>query len=752
MTMLSESKVRLAATDAGPYDDGFGPAWAMLDDSRLLAHYLGRRGPAYFPLVDPEEASSEKIAGVMSDRFEFNGESYRLPAPIDWLENPSRDVEWHILLHKFYYAPGLGLAYEKTGERRYAQRWMALIDGWIKTTPPGFIAADVTGRRVQNWIYSYYYFVTHAARLDAGLITADFHRRLLASIHQQVEYLCANLTPKRNHRTLELYAIFLAGVVFPEMRRAEFWRRFALEQIELNMASDLLADGVHCELSSDYHHLVLKNYLNLRRLAALNEIAFPAAMDQHLQRALEFSMHLHKPDGVAPSFSDGDARGYLDLLRYGAQLYDRADFLYVATQGAQGRPPVRRVAHFAASGYSVIREHWGEAGANFRDAQHLVFDCGPLGEGNHGHFDALSFELAAFGQSLVVDPGRYTYSEAVDANDGVNWRVHFRGTAAHNTVCVDGRQQTGYVPKVIKDASRHLQGTVRHKISGPPAQTALVERFHGDHLDLMHGRVISHEYDAVHHRCIVFVDRTYWLISDWLRAPSEHSYRLNFQLAAAAQGATTLLANDSSNDSTADSTTDTQTATSDRRNTDRLGTTGGSVTKSMRVLSPGLVIAQLARGSPQQGLEDGWVSPRYGCKQRAPAVRSTVVGKHADFDSLLYPWKDSLPRFTLSDFAVAVNGQEQPVRAIRIELQVDGARVSDIWFHSRDSADRHWRIAGCDFVGRWVYWRETSAGRVLRAVSHPGASLRERGAAAGVSIELGRDSVGPPSNSAGERS
>ena len=86
-----------------------------------------------------------------------------------------------------------------------------------------------------------------------------------------------------------------------------------------------------------------------------------------------------------------------------------------------------------------------------------MFDCGPLGEGNHGHLDCLSFELAAHGRSLVVDPGRYTYSEAGETN----WRVHFRGTAAHNTVCVDGRNQTRYEPKPVKDKSRHAEGSVR---------------------------------------------------------------------------------------------------------------------------------------------------------------------------------------------------------------------------------------------------------------------------------------------------
>ena len=46
-------------------------------------------------------------------------------------------------------------------------------------------------------------------------LRAAFWRRLLHSIHEQVEFLCANLTPKRNHRTLELLAIVLAAGVAP---------------------------------------------------------------------------------------------------------------------------------------------------------------------------------------------------------------------------------------------------------------------------------------------------------------------------------------------------------------------------------------------------------------------------------------------------------------------------------------------------------------------------------------------------------
>ncbi len=680
----------------------FLPPWVGLDDSALLAHFRAPRGVQYYPVADADETRPEKIDALLLGRFEFNGETHQLADPVPWLHNPSADVEWHILLHKFYYAVGLGLAFERSGRQIYVQRWVALIDGWMRATPVGFIAADVTGRRVQNWIYSLHFFVGQAVHDSGAHITPEFHRRLLHSLCEQVEYLCANLTEKRNHRTLELVAIFLAGVVFPEMRRAAAWRAFALEQTVANLASDLLSDGVHCELSTDYHHLVLKNALNFRRLAGMNGVVVPAAFDAALQRGLEFSLHVHKPDGVVPSLSDGDARSYLDLLRQGAELYGRADMLFVATQGAQGTPPQARVAHFPVSGYSVVRSEWGKGGgkdaAPFTDAQYLVFDSGPLGEGNHGHFDCLNFELAAFGRSLIVDPGRYTYSEAVSPDDATNWRVHFRGTAAHNTVCVDGRQQTRYLPRPIKPGTRHAAGSVRHKISGPAPDARLLERHHGAQLDLLHGQARSHEYDAVHDRCIVFVDRRYWIVSDWLRAPTDHEYQLNFQLGAPARGASALC------------------------------TAAG-----VRLSSPGLLLLQPARAGVLSTLRPSWVSARYGDKQPAPALQSTLTARDADFDTVLVPWQAQAPRVTVEDVAVDAYARADTrtdersaapaPRALRITLEADGARFVDHWFHARGHDAARWRIGDFEFSARWVFWREDAKGRVVRAVSHAGARL-----------------------------
>ncbi len=687
---MEDASMPARASDRASPESIFLAPWCAMDDAALLAHFRSARDVHVDLIVDDDECTPPKIEALLHGRFEFNGETHQLTEPIAWLNNPSADVEWHILLHKFYYAPGLARAFSQSGQARYAARWVQLLDSWIDSTPPGFIAADVTGRRVQNWIYSLRGFVAPGTA-PAAPVTPRFFCKLLRSLHEQVEFLFANLTPKRNHRTLELHAIFLAGVAFPEMRRSAVWREFALRETLNNLRVDLLADGVHCELSTDYHHLALRNWLNVRRLAAKHGVAVPTEMDALLESALEFSMHVHQPDGVVPALSDGDARSFLSLLAQGAQLFGRDDMLWVATRGAQGRPPERTAVHFAASGYSVLRSQWGEGAADFGAAQYLVFDGGPLGEGNHGHFDCLSFALAAAGRSLIVDPGRYTYSEAPIGDSSENWRVKFRGTAVHNTVCVDAKNQTRYLPKLIKETSRHAPGSVRHKVAGPAPDCALLEFSQAPGFALLHGRARSHEYDAVHERCIAMIDGVYWLVSDALRAPTEHHYVLNFQLGAEAWGHTQL-------------------------GPVRLGL-------GVQVSSPNLTLAQPHRPLVQAMVVDAWVSPRYGEKLPAPALRCGTHGANADFDTVLVPWRTSEARVSVIDLAVP-SESSTPGLALRIDVALDGRRWTDTWFHAREAGAAQWQVCGLQFSGRWLHLRHASDGRVLRALSHTGATLR----------------------------
>src|SRR6185369_6954766 len=133
-------------------------------------------------------------------------------------------------------------------------------------------------------------------------------------------------------------------------------------------------------------------------------------------------------------------------------------------------------------------------------------------DGGHGHYDLLNIEVAANGRPLIVDPGRFTYADS-------QWRRQFKGTAAHNTVCVDDLDQVDYR---------------RGKPKGPLAQGRLIERFTAPGLDMLWGEVRSPAYEAIHTRRIFFVAGEYWLIVDSLRGSVPHKYDLRFHLTAEA--------------------------------------------------------------------------------------------------------------------------------------------------------------------------------------------------------------------------
>jgi hypothetical protein len=96
--------------------------------------------------------------------------------------------------------------------------------------------------------------------------------------------------------------------------------------------------------------------------------------------------------------------------------------------------PQPRLHAFAQGGYYVLSAERDSA-----DEWVVVVDAAPHGLAPlyaHGHADALSFWLSYGGREFVVDPGTYCYYGR-DA-----WRSYFRSTAAHNTVRIDGAEQS----------------------------------------------------------------------------------------------------------------------------------------------------------------------------------------------------------------------------------------------------------------------------------------------------------------------
>lgn len=538
---------------------------------------------------------------AVQGRFTHAGLTLELGVEPDWLHAAfPRDAEWRIEWSKFYYGLNLAHAFVETGEPRFLDTWQQLVQSWIRQVPIDRDPSDVVGRRIQNWIYAWNLFATTPH--FPGFAQA-FMDDLLASLTTQVQHLRANLTPERNHRTLELYALFVAALALPPIDCDGTLLSFAMAELEKNVRTDIWADGVHRECSTHYHAIVLRSLLGAWENARRFGLSFSPEYQARVERACEFLLHFQRPDGTIPALSDSDTGNYADVLALAATLIGRPDFLYGATAGLHGIAPQRRYADFLHGGYFIQRSGWGSDTAPFQQERFLMFDCGPLGDGGHGHYDLLNIEIAANGRPLIVDPGRYTYDEG-----SPNWRHWFKGTAAHNTVCVDGLDQTPY-----------RRGKPKKHI----AQGQLARRFSAPGFDVLCGEVVSPQYDAVHSREVIFVADEYWLIADRLRGERPHRYDLRFHLAPEAWEQAFITANDE------------QTV----------------------VHAPGVALIFPAGASVV--LEPGWVAPTYGEKLPAPVVSVIAEGQaHAEFLTLVVPHSAPDPLPTFSD--VTARGDSSP--------------------------------------------------------------------------------------------
>ncbi len=218
-----------------------------------------------------------------------------------------------------------------------------------------------------------------------------------------------------NHTVAESVGLIFAGAVFRGRGEGKRWLARGIELLNLELEHQVLADGGPAEQSLGYHRFVLDLYWLAIDFLESNNLHDCASLKGRLLSGEEFLAAFCASNSSQPAIGDSD------------------DGYAVAPGVFPGRsiPPSvsTRCRTFPVSGYSTIRTGGGVT---------LCFDHGPLGMSplfNHGHADALSITLAKDGVQILVDPGTYRY------NGSPEWRRYFKGTSAHNTVCIDGEDQ-----------------------------------------------------------------------------------------------------------------------------------------------------------------------------------------------------------------------------------------------------------------------------------------------------------------------
>ena len=434
----------------------------------------------------------------------------------------------------------LGQAYLLTGEERYAQECISQILDWIDSNPfmhsiNWCCTMDVSIRSV-NWIWALCMLEHSVLLTDAKL------KKIVSALYEHGYFIIRNpecyAVNNHNHYISDLVGQIYLGIFFEGAPESMLWLRRGMSELYREMRSQILPTGPSYERSVNYHRLVLELCASAIILLKRNAREVPADIWYRLEKMFEFVAAYLKPDGTAPVIGDQDdgrlhpfgcARNidHRYLLCIGAVLFNRRDFKAMsngycsdcyflfgadsvhAFDSMPGKQIEPRSISFADAGFFIMRT---------RKNYMFINNSGKgryseLSGGTHTHSDLLSFELFMNDKTFLVDTGSYIYSA------DKKMRKLFRTTKMHNTVVVDGYNQSSIDENVLWDFERNA--IPRKNIW-----------YSDDRKDFFSGEHSGYERmrsPVTHKRLIFFNKKKFlWVITDCLLGEGKHLFEWFF--------------------------------------------------------------------------------------------------------------------------------------------------------------------------------------------------------------------------------
>jgi hypothetical protein len=359
-------------------------------------------------------------------------------------------------LNRLQHLVPLALAWRWTGNADYWVEIERQLLSWDRSNPfmtgVNWKSPLEAGIRLITW--AYVAFLTEGLR-QARELYANMLRRQIYQHQYFIRRFCSKHSSANNHLIGEMAGVYIGSVFWPWYKESESWRTFSKQKLIQEIDRQIERDGVGKERATEYQLFALELFIAAAALGQAIGDPFPHVYWDRISRMIAFLSAISNKEGNIPSFGDGDNAQVVSLPQTRAERFRSLVKIGKPSETAEprdlrsvlllwGQPneiPVpralesgRNIQAFAGGGYYVLTSERGR-----EDEIVIVFDAGPMGLpplNAHGHADALSFCLSYGGREFLIDPGTYCYQ-------GPNqWRAYFRGTGAHNTVRVDGEDQS----------------------------------------------------------------------------------------------------------------------------------------------------------------------------------------------------------------------------------------------------------------------------------------------------------------------
>ncbi len=430
----------------------------LIDEAEKIAkHKLSLFNHKDCHLGDPIDWNRDYVNGITAPRKFSASIDHR-----DLMHAGDCKIIWE--LNRHHHLVVLGRAYRATGNIIYAESVVAHLSSWLQQCPYG-IGINWTsplelGIRLINWVWA-----IDLIR-DSGLVSGEFRDRLIHSLYLhiwEINRKYSRGSSANNHLIGEAAGVFIASSYFIKLPNAEIWRAESKTILFKELFNQSFSDGCTKEQALGYQIFVLQLFIVSGLMARASGDDFSGEYWLRIEKMLEFAGNFSEEGEILTLFGDYDDGYVLDLgdkgdqlrglLSVGAILFNRPDFKSLSggyketarcLMGTKGEEKYNLVNNsylerlesmaFPESGHYILRSVDG-----MNNGITVTFDCGDLGFGPlaaHGHADALSFTLHAFGTDIFVDPGTYIYLADTE------WRNYFRSTRAHNTIEIDGKDQS----------------------------------------------------------------------------------------------------------------------------------------------------------------------------------------------------------------------------------------------------------------------------------------------------------------------
>lgn len=370
---------------------------------------------------------------------------FRLMPYLDFARVGDHKVIWELNRHQHLVL--LAQAHRLTGRHEFLDETVRQLESWFAQNPfprgMNWASALEVAFRALSWIWIYHLLADEFPEVTRQHLTTALYRHGLHLESNLSVYFSPN-----THLLGEAVALHALGVLFPEFPRATRWKEMGADLVEAQMEKQVRGDGSHFEQSTYYHVYAVDLFLFHALLTDTS-----AAYRAKLARMAEYLWALLGPEGEIPVLGDDDGGRvfypYGDRVRFGratlaacAVFLNRSDWPCEREDAAEiaawwlGPRALAQSAPWKPRGVSELFSDSGVAVMTDGHTQIVVDTLGfGAGGAGHSHAHALSLVCRRGEREILIDPRTYTY--VVDAK----WRDRFRGTAAHNTVCVDSANQ-----------------------------------------------------------------------------------------------------------------------------------------------------------------------------------------------------------------------------------------------------------------------------------------------------------------------